>query len=391
MIFDSGVASQSIDIQIVDDTGLPVTGLLAAGFPALKYSIAGANPDVTFPALSDLAALTSGYTSGGVKERGEGVYRLDLPDTLFATAGRVKIRGEAANKHVIADTIEIAPPVNTVRLNGTAQTARDIGASVLLTSGTGTGQIDLVNGQVNANLTQILAAALTESTAGNLAGAFNKLFDVAAPVFTAASVNQGGDGYTELLDPTYGLSALMTSIDAIGDGGAPQDIADAVWANSVRTLTAGQLSDAQAATIPTTGTLATSTGPVGSVTGDVLGSVGSVSSPVTTVDSTDIGAIKAKTDNLPANPAAVGSVMDLVDSPNATAIAAIVSAIMNGGSIDGASLQGVLRLIAAAVVGKVAGLPGTSITQRAIDDSKVRLSLTLDSDGNITAVTTDAT
>jgi len=259
MIIDSGATGQSIDIQIVDDAGLPVTGLLAAGFPSLKYSIAGANADVSFPSLSDLDTLTTGFAAGGVKERGEGVYRVDCPNAMFADAGRVKIRGEASGTHVIVDTIEIAPPVNMTRLNGAVQTARDIGANVLLSSGTGAGQVSLTAGAIE------------------------------------------------------------------------------------------------------------------------------------TTDMANVAAIKSKTDNLPVNPAAAGSQMDLVETPNATAVAAIVTAIMNGGSIDGASLQGVLRLMSAAVVGKVSGLPGTSITQRAIDDSKVRLSLTLDSFGNITTVTTDAT
>ncbi|WP_397570642.1 hypothetical protein [Schlesneria sp. T3-172] len=112
MIFDSGVTSQSIDIQIVDDTGLPVTGLLAATFPTLKYSRAGANSDVAFPAPTDLATITTAYAAGGVKERGEGVYRLDVPDAIFASAGRIKIRGEASGKHVIVDTIEVSPVVH---------------------------------------------------------------------------------------------------------------------------------------------------------------------------------------------------------------------------------------------------------------------------------------
>jgi len=38
---------------------------------------------------------------------------------------------------------------------------------------------------------------------------------------------------------------------------------------------------------------------------------------------TEVAAIKGKTDNLPANPAAVGSQMDLVNAPNATAVTAI--------------------------------------------------------------------
>jgi len=51
-----------------------------------------------------------------------------------------------------------------------------------------------------------------------------------------------------------------------------------------------------------------------------------VNAPIATVD-TVVDAIKAKTDNLPASPAAVGSKMDITDSPSSTGVAVIVSAI----------------------------------------------------------------
>lgn len=46
------------------------------------------------------------------------------------------------------------PEVNTTHLAGTSQTGRDIGASVLLSSGTGTGQLSFTSGVVAANSTQ---------------------------------------------------------------------------------------------------------------------------------------------------------------------------------------------------------------------------------------------
>ena len=46
------------------------------------------------------------------------------------------------------------------------------------------------------DLTSILGTPLTETTGGFLAAAFKKVFDVATPVFTAASVNQSGDAYS---------------------------------------------------------------------------------------------------------------------------------------------------------------------------------------------------
>ena len=107
MMFDVGSTSKSLDIWIVDDSGLPVAGLLAATFPTLTYSRGGPNADVAFPALSDLAAITTAWTAGGVKERGNGVYRLDVPDAMLATIGDVTIRGEETDKRLIVGLIEV--------------------------------------------------------------------------------------------------------------------------------------------------------------------------------------------------------------------------------------------------------------------------------------------
>ena len=45
--------------------------------------------------------------------------------------------------------------VDTIKVGGTTQTARDIGASVLLSSGTGTGQLEFTSGVVKANAVQL--------------------------------------------------------------------------------------------------------------------------------------------------------------------------------------------------------------------------------------------
>ena len=107
MSFPIGATSQSVDILIVDDNGQPVTGLVAATFPSLIFSLAGSNADVAFPILVDLALITTAWTNGGVKERGEGRYRLDVFNAAFAAEGHGTIRGEASNKRVICPTLEI--------------------------------------------------------------------------------------------------------------------------------------------------------------------------------------------------------------------------------------------------------------------------------------------
>jgi len=104
-------------------------------------------------------------------------------------------------------SVDASGRVDVLKINGTSQTARDVGASVLLSSGTGTGQLDFASGVVKSNLAQILGTALTE-TAGQIAAAFKNLFDVAAPVLTAQSVNQTGDSFARIGAAGAGLTAL---------------------------------------------------------------------------------------------------------------------------------------------------------------------------------------
>lgn len=78
------------------------------------------------------------------------------------------------------------------------------------------------------------------------------------------------------------------------------------------------------------------------MTGDAFGRLGapagaSVSADIATVKGyvdTEVAAIKAKTDNLPASPAAVGSQMDFVNAPNATAVTAIQSGLATASSLS---------------------------------------------------------
>lgn len=55
------------------------------------------------------------------------------------------------------------------------------------------------------------------------------------------------------------------------------------------------------------------------------------------------------------------------------------------------SPRGALRLILAALAGKLSGAATTTVTIRNVGDSKNRITATVDADGNRSAVTTDAT
>lgn len=65
--------------------------------------------------------------------------------------------------------------------------------------------------------------------------------------------------------------------------------------------------------------------------------------------------------------------------------------VENPTDVDGYTLQEAMRIAVAALAGKVSGGGTTTNTIRAADDSKARITATVDSSGNRTALTLDAT
>lgn len=81
-------------------------------------------------------------------------------------------------------------------------------------SGTVATVTTLTNWGGEVDVTKIHGSALTETSSGYLAAAFTKQYDVATPVFTAASVNQTGDAYANLdiaaLKAEHGIAPTST-------------------------------------------------------------------------------------------------------------------------------------------------------------------------------------
>lgn len=431
-----------------------------------------------------------------------GIYYLDLTSTEM-NADTVAIIVKTSSSGAKTTPLVMYPEeagdirVNATQLNGTGLTGRDIGASVLLSPGTATGQLDITSGVVKANLAQILGTALTE-TAGQIAAGFKKLFDVASPVFTLTSVNQTGDAYARLGAPAgASVSADVAAVKAVLPAALVSGRIDAsvgAMATGVLTATAIAADAITDAKVASDVTIASVTGAVGSVTGNVggnvTGSVGSVATggitaasiaadaigaselatdavteiaagvwdrltnALTTVGSagkllvdnlnatvssrasqtsldtvddfldTEVAAIKAKTDNLPSDPAdasdiasafttvngkldtiddfldtevsAIKAKTDLIpaapaavgDIPTAAAIAdAVHDEVVEGTT----TLRQSIRLANAALGGKASGLDTTTVAYRDLADSKDRFTATVDANGNRSAVTRDLT
>lgn len=169
-----------------------------------------------------------------------------------ATSGRSMVVD--ANGLVDANVVKIGPTGS-----GTAQTARDIGASVLLSSGAGAGQLDFTSGVVKASLVQILGNAIS-GTASQISAAFTKFFDKASPTGTINSIP-----------------------DAVAGAAGGLFIAGTNAATTVTT----------ALTTTFTGNLTGSVGSVTGAVGSVTGSVGSVATGGIAAASFAAGAIDA--------------------------------------------------------------------------------------------------
>jgi hypothetical protein len=103
---------------------------------------------------------------------------------------------------------------------------------------------------------------------------------------------------------------------------------------------------------------------------------------------TEVAAIKAKTDNLPASPAAVGSAMTLTSGERDAVAAALLD--LAAGVEAGLTVRQALRLALAALAGKLSGAGTTTeVFRNAVADSKPRITATVDASGNRSAITTD--
>jgi hypothetical protein len=212
-----------------------------------------------------LAAADSAHADNKAFHVGQGLYRIDWPDAAF---------DGGVGKHVIlivvcsgVDTtfleVELSPAVNTIAVGGTTQTARDLGASVLLSSGTGTGQISLSSGAVTAGtvsdktgygLTSAYDAAKTaasQTSVDTLAGyvdtevaaikaktdnlpaspaAVGSAMTLTAAYDAAKTAAQAGDAMTLAAGSVTAAAIATGAIDADAlAADAVAEIADGVW------------------------------------------------------------------------------------------------------------------------------------------------------------------
>lgn len=337
--FLAGATSQTVDVFIQDSSST-----IGAGLSGLAFNTAGLKAYYRKGATGSATAITlatqtvgGAWSSGGLVEidatNMKGVYRLDVPDTVFAASpyAIVYLYG-ATNMAPVVIEIEIVAynPFDAAAL--------------------GLSRIDAAVSSRMATYTQPTGFLTATFPSGTIANTTNITTAVGVTVSTyTGNTPQTGDAYARL--------------------GAP----------------AGASVSADIAAIKSdTGTILTD---VNSGAGAIFTRIGA---PAGASIAADIAAVQAKTTNLPASPAATGDAMTLTTGERNS----VADSLLDRASAveTGLTPRGLLRLLGAVLAGTLSGGGTTTNTfNNAVANSKPRVTATVDSNGNRTAITTDMT
>lgn len=236
-----GSTDQSVYIRIVDSAdGTPETGVTSAtaGLDLEYVRNRAAAADLT---ESDLAAVDSAHSDGGIKHVGNGVYRVDLPDAACASGvDGVLVTGTATDMVVIPARIQLTgfdlqdatPAADVTTWNGTAVASPNTAGYPVVTvkDGTGTGEINTASGVVDANATQVLGTALNDGIA--FGGIFEDTIAENISMFFGSTANFGSDSAaaTTISDVKVSAAAILDDTGTSGvvvAAGTEIEVADA--------------------------------------------------------------------------------------------------------------------------------------------------------------------
>ena len=383
--FDSKTGKQLLVIDLADNTtadfyasgseylvaidSVTIDTATTGGWVArFKIGYQGAYHDTTIASLASQTSFTltagsadnSGIMPGSVciVHKANSAVQIAV-GVVSAYTGSTKTVTLAADPAVYTmaakDNVSFFFPANAKWIGHTSQTGRDIGASVLLSSGTGTGQVLLSSGKVSVPDTQKVDVETIKTRSVTCAAGVTVLASVGT---AAASTAQTGDTYA-LANGSSGFVATKADTAAIlvdtnelqadwTNGGRLDLIVDAILVDTGTTLQAeldGIQADAEdiQARLPAALTADGNIKADALRVGGTLQTAGDIPSLVTTVD-TVVDAIKTKTDQF------VFTVANQVDA----------NALSGGGGLDAAGVRSAVGLASANLDTQFADLPTVS-------------------------------
>lgn len=305
--------------------------------------------------------------------------------------------GNAAAQHAV-DLTDIVRMGLTALPNAAAEAAGG-----LYTRGAGAGQINQqTNGQVDTNVARWLNTAVTAATtAGKPDVVVVTNTDKTGYGLSAAAVQAVWDALTAALTTVGSIGKRLADFitgDAFVRLGAPAgaSIAADIAAAKVDTAAIKVQTDKLTFTVANqvdVNVLDWKSAVAPAMTGDAFARLGAPAGASVSVDIAAIkaqtAAIDAKTTNLPASPAAVGSAMTLTAGERNAVADALLDRV--DGIETGWTLRQALRISTATTTGKMSGGGTATNTFRNPTDTKNRVTATVDASGNRTAVAYDVT
>ena len=212
---DGSAFTSSVTVSVTGDAGTQATGSVGSGACTHEgngyHTYAPAQAETNY----DLIAFT--FTGTGA---------VPVTVQVFTTGSAKSLVNVPANVTQLLGTAWLTPgtagtpDVNTKLLGGTSQTGRDIGTSVLLSAGTGTGQVNLSSGAVPVKGNVLKAASFTKfmfmmTDSTNHAPATGKTVTatIAKDGGSFASLSSG-DSVTEIANGIYEVDLNGTDTNA---------------------------------------------------------------------------------------------------------------------------------------------------------------------------------
>lgn len=240
MVLKAGTTDVSVVIRILDSTdGTPETGVTSAtGGLALEYRREGAaSVGLT---ESDLAALTTAHTDGGMKHIGNGYYRVDLPDAACAAGVTgVLVHGTATGMVVQGQYIQLVAydPFDAVRMGMSALPNASPAASGGLPTVNASNFIAGIQGTITTldalDTAQDTQHATTRTDIATAQADLDVITGVDGVTLATAQGNYAPAVAGDAMDLiTNAVDAAALAADA------GTEIGNAVWASTTRVLTA---------------------------------------------------------------------------------------------------------------------------------------------------------
>lgn len=375
----AGVQSDTDDIQSRLPAAL-VSGRIDASVGAMASAV------VTATAIATDAIGAAELAADGVAEIAGAVW--DIVASSHVTAGTF---GQALQP-MRANTAQ-AGASGSITLDASASAVDDFykGNIVAISSGTGAGQARLITGYTGSTK----VATVSPNWATNPSS--SSIFTVLPFAYVAGLVAALSGAITSSSFAAGAIDASAIATDAIGSAelaaSAVTEIQSGLATSSALTTVDSNVTAIKNKTdnLPSdpadASDIAASFSTVNATLSTIAGYIDTEVAAILAAVDTEVAAIKAKTDNLPTDPADASDIAAAFAALNNISVANILAGVIEGS----VTLKDTLRLILAAQVGKSSGGGTTTVKFRDTADSKDRISATVNSSGNRTAVTLDAT